>query len=94
MSIWEKWEREKLAKQGIHVEAPRDVEIHDTRLKPNLRKQVGIVLVTLFLCFVLVAFAVVSESLYTGKKWSETYFARLLVSRERARENISQGRNP
>ncbi|NLL36431.1 MAG: hypothetical protein GX256_02775 [Fretibacterium sp.] len=93
MSLWEKWEREKLAKQGIHVEVPRDVEIHETYSKPNLRKQVRIVLLTLALCLVLVALAVFFEAFYTGKRWSETYFVRLLVSKEQQREDISR-RNP
>ena len=43
MSLWEKWEREKLRKKGFRVREPKDVEIHASYMKPNIRKQIAIV---------------------------------------------------
>ena len=58
MSLWEKWENEKRKKQGLEVKRTKlDVEIHDTRVRPNLQRQVMIVVLTLFACLSLVAVA-------------------------------------
>jgi hypothetical protein len=39
MSLWDKWEREKLEKMGIKVERKDGIKIQDTRTKSNFRKQ-------------------------------------------------------
>jgi hypothetical protein len=89
MSLWDKWEREKLEKQGIKVERPRDVEIHATHPKSNIRKQVYVVVGIAAACILLVHAAIVFEALYTGRRWSDTYIVRLFAAREAARETMS-----
>ena len=86
MSLWEKWEREKLRKKGFHVREPRDVEIHESYVKPDVRKQVAIVLVTCIGCLLLVLAAMLAETLVTGRQWSNTYIVQLFVTMQRARE--------
>ena len=54
MSLWEKWEREKLRKKGFRVREPKDVEIHASYMKPNIRKQIAIVLLACIGCLLLV----------------------------------------
>jgi hypothetical protein len=92
MSLWEKWEREKLEKQGIKVERPRDVDIHPTHPKSNIRKQVYLVAVVAVACIVLVHVAIAFEALYSGRRWSETYIVRLFSAREADREAVSESR--
>jgi hypothetical protein len=89
MSLWEKWEREKLEKQGIKVERPRDVEIHETHPKSDIRKQLYIVGAVVIGSLLLVHAAIVFETLYTGRRWSETYIVRLFATREEQREALS-----
>ncbi len=89
MSLWEKWEREKLRKQGFEVEEPKTVEIHKTTFRPDLRKQILVILLILFACFSFIAFFTVTEVFSGGKKWSETFFAQLLVERNKQRESMS-----
>lgn len=86
MSLWEKWEREKLRRQGFDVQDPKDVEIHESYQKPNVRKQVAIVLVTCIGCLLLVLMAMLTEALMTGKQWSKTYIVQLFATMQRARE--------
>ena len=88
MSLWEKWEKEKLEKQGIKVERKSDVEIHDTRPKPDFRTQMLIAGGTLLGCILFVYFAVVLYATYGGK-WEDSYLARLLVETEARRQSVS-----
>ena len=66
MSLWEKWEREKLEQMGIEPERKSDVEIHDMRLKPNVRMQLLIVAGALLVCFLTVYFAMFLNEMYGG----------------------------
>jgi hypothetical protein len=88
MSLWEKWEREKLAKQGFKVEEPRDVNIQPTRVKADFRRQTWIVAGALFACV-----AVVFVTLLLGRlldwNWSDTYIIRFLATKEAQRESIA-----
>jgi len=84
MSLWEKWEREKLERQGIKVERKSDVEIHDTRPKPNFRRQTLIVGGALLACFLAVYIAVVLNSMYGGK-WSDWYIIRYIAEQTKLR---------
>ncbi|MDR1977744.1 MAG: hypothetical protein LBQ42_03315 [Synergistaceae bacterium] len=93
MSLWEKWEREKLEKQGIKVERHSDVEIYEMRSKVDIRKQVWIVLGTIVACCVAVYAALVLEALYNGRRWSETYIVYLFAEKEMQRQSISNN-NP
>lgn len=86
MSLWEKWEREKLRQQGFNVQDPKDVEIHESYQKPNVRKQIAIVLVTCIGCLLLVLMAMLTEALMTGKRWSNTYIVQLFATMQRTRE--------
>ncbi|MDR2180410.1 MAG: hypothetical protein LBP21_08885 [Synergistaceae bacterium] len=90
MSLWEKWEKEKLEKQGIKVERHSDVEIYDMRSKTNVRKQVWIVLGTIGACCLMVYLALIMEALYNGRRWSETYIVRLIAAREAERQSVSE----
>ncbi|MDR1377268.1 MAG: hypothetical protein LBJ22_07125 [Synergistaceae bacterium] len=88
MSLWEKWEREELEKQGIKVERPVDVEIHDMRPKSDIRKQALIVLGAIGACCVIVYAAMILEALYNGRRWSETYIVRFLAEKEIQRQSM------
>jgi hypothetical protein len=92
MSLWEKWEREKLEKQGVKVEHHSDVKIvkiHETPPKSYFRKQMYVVAGVLVTCLVLVHMAIVFEALYSGRRWSETYIVRLFVAKQEQREAMS-----
>ncbi len=89
MSLWEKWERESLRKKGFRIQEPKDVEIHESYTKPNLRKQVAIVLMTCIGCLLLVLVAMLAETMVTGKEWSKTYIVQLFASMQRARERLA-----
>jgi hypothetical protein len=88
MSLWEKWEKEKLEKQGIKIEEPRDVNIRPTRVKPDYRQQTWIVVGAFFACLAVVVAALALGNLFNWQ-WSDTYIARLFVNKELQREAIS-----
>lgn len=88
MSLWEKWEREKLEKQGIKVPRQSDVEIHEMREKPSFKKQIGILFLAITACLALFFAAV---TYFNGANWwSNTYFARLLAERGAYREAVAE----
>ena len=87
MSLWEKWEREKLEQQGIEVERESKVEIHDMRLKPNLRKQALIVLGALLACLLTVYVVLLLEERYGGR-WSDWYIIGFFAETERWRQSL------
>ena len=89
MSLWEKWEREKLRQKGFRVQEPRDVEIHESYTKPNIRKQIAIVLLACIGCLLLVLSTMLTEMVFTGREWSNTYIVRLFATMQQARERIS-----
>ena len=92
MSLWEKWEREKLKEMGMEAERRGgDVKIYDTRTKPNVLRQVWIVMITVAACLALVYAAMVVEALATGRRWSDTYVVRLLVERNAQRMRMAEG---
>lgn len=93
MSLWKKWEREKLRQKGFRIRDPKDVEIHESYTKPNIRKQIAIVLMTCIGCLLLVLAAMLTETLLTGKRWSNTYIVQLFAAMQRVREQRSP-RNP
>jgi hypothetical protein len=88
MSLWEKWEREELKKQGIKVEEPRNVTVRPMRIKTDYRKQAWIVAGAFFACLAVVAVSLALGNLL-GWKWSDTYIARLFVNKQLHREAIS-----
>lgn len=92
MSLWDKWEREKLEKQGIRAERHSDVEIRPTREKKDFRKQVWVVVGAFFGCLVVVYLALTLEAVFNGRRWSDTYIVRLLAEREAQRQAISGNR--
>jgi hypothetical protein len=89
MSLWEKWERESLEKQGIKVKHHSDVDIQDTRIKADWHKQTWIVVGTIAACLFVVYAAMVFEALFEGRRWSDTYIVHLFAEREAQREDIS-----
>jgi len=86
MSLWEKWEREKLEQQGIRVERKRDVEIRDTRPRPDFSKQARILCGVVLACFLTVYLALLLNAKYGGK-WSDWYIVRYIVDREKLRQS-------
>jgi len=55
MSLWKKWEKEKLKRMGIRIERQKDdVRILDTRLKSDARKQLPTLILVVLTCFVIV----------------------------------------
>lgn len=90
MSLWEKWEREKLEKMGAKVERKSDVEIYDTRPKANVRRQFWIVGGALLACLLAVYLALAMASIYNGR-WSELFIVRLFVERAELRTAQSAG---
>jgi hypothetical protein len=89
MSLWEKWEREKLEKEGIEVERHSDVEIYEMRAKTDIRKQVLIVLGTIGACCLIIYLALILEALYNGRRWSDTYIVRFIATKEVQRQSMS-----
>ena len=78
MSLWDKWEREKMERMGIKVERKSDVEIHDTRPKADIRRQSLIVGGVVLVCFVTVYFLWGLHVRY-GDRWSEFPMIRALT---------------
>ena len=90
MSLWDKWEKEKLKEQGIRVgRRDDDVKIYDTRPKADIRSQVWIVLGAAAACLALVYAVMVMEALSSGRRWSDTYIVRLFAERNAQRVSIS-----
>ena len=89
MSLWEKWEREKLEKMGVKIERQNDVQIHDMRSKFDFSKQVKIVLGAIVFCGVLVYIA---ATMFANGYWSDTYIARIFIERNEARQRQQSGR--
>jgi hypothetical protein len=87
MSLWEKWEKEKLKKEGIEVD--RDLDIQPIHPKANVRTQMWIVAGTTLVCLATVYAAMVMEALYSGRRWSETYIVRLFAERAEQREEYT-----
>jgi len=88
MSLWEKWEKEKLKQQGVKVEHSSGVKIQDMHPKPNLRKQSAIVLWALLACLLAVYFALILNAMYGGY-WNETYIVRYIMERAQIRQTQS-----
>ena len=80
MSLWEKWEREKLEQMGIEVERKSDVEIQNMRPKANVRKQTLILAGAFLGCLLVVYFALVMNALYGGY-WSNFPLVRAVADR-------------
>ena len=89
MSLWEKWEREALEKQGIKVEHRSDVEIHDARVKLDWRKQVWVIAGAVVACLVIVYAALIVEAVFNGRRWSDTYIVHLIAERHAQRAAMS-----
>ena len=89
MSLWDKWEKEKLKRQGIIVERTSDdVEIHDTHPKVDLRKHAWITALALLICLAVVYFAIFLNSIF-GSYWSDTFIVRYFVERAKLRAEQS-----
>ena len=88
MSLWEKWEKEKLEQQGIKVERKSDVEIHDTHPKTDFQKQAWIVAGALLACFLVVYLALVLNAIYGGN-WSDSLIVRMFIAKQEQRQSIS-----
>ena len=88
MSLWDKWEREKLESQGIKVERKSDVEIQDTRPKADVRKQTLTVCAVVLGCFVVVYLALLLNNMYSGR-WSDLYIIRVIS--EKTMQRVSAG---
>ena len=90
MSLWEKWEREKLEKMGIKVERKSDVKILDTRSKPDIRKQSLIVVLAALACFILVFVGWTLHERFGGH-WSDFPIIRHLAGT--IEQRIDEGRS-
>ena len=90
MSLWEKWEREKLERQGIKVERKDGVKILDTRPKPDVLKQSWILGGAILACLLVVYFALLLNHAYGGR-WSEFYLVRVFA--ETAERRMESFRN-
>ena len=90
MSLWDKWEKEKLEKQGIRAEHHSDVEIHPTHDKKDPRKQIWVVIGTVFACCAVVYVALTLEAVFNGRRWSDTYIVRLFAEREAQRQSMDK----
>ena len=80
MSLWEKWEREKLEKMGFEVERKSDVDIRDTRPKADVRKQTLVVGASILACLLVVYFFWVLHAMYGGN-WSDFSLLRIISGR-------------
>lgn len=77
MSLWKKWEREKLEKMGIKVERESNVEIRDIRPKADVRQQAMIVGLAVVACLAMFFFLWALHDRYGGH-WSEFPMIRSL----------------
>ncbi|GHS94315.1 hypothetical protein AGMMS50276_06670 [Synergistales bacterium] len=91
MSLWEKWERDKLRAQGIEVEEPKDVIINDAPVKKNLRAQL-LILALVAVCLFSIYNFMISDAAYRLRKWSGTYIEQLFDERQDARERQAKER--
>ena len=91
MSLWEKWEKEKLERMGIKVKRKSDVEIHDMRPKADFRKQAWIVGGAVLACFIVVYFVWILHEAYGGR-WSDFPLVRILT--DRIEQRASERGNP
>ena len=80
MSLWDKWEREKLERMGVKVERKSDVEIHDTRPKADVRKQTWVVGGVILACLLVVYFALLLDNMFSGR-WSGLYIVRVFTEK-------------
>ena len=78
MSLWEKWEREKLERMGIEVERKSDVKILETRPKGDIRKQSLIVVLAIVVCFIMVFVGITLHERFGGQ-WSDFPLIRHLT---------------
>ncbi|MDR1740693.1 MAG: hypothetical protein LBR38_02450 [Synergistaceae bacterium] len=92
MSLWEKWERERLQKQGIEVER-KDIIIDDLPNEPSVLHQVFVAIGTLLVCLVVVYGAFVLEAVFNGRRWTDTYIVRLFAERASIRADIADQRS-
>jgi len=90
MSLWEKWEREKLEKMGVKVERKSDVKILDTRPKPNIRKQSLIVILAALACCIMVLVGWILHERF-GTRWSDFPIIRHLAGT--IEQRIDEGRS-
>ena len=91
MSLWEKWERDKLRAQGVKVEEPKDVIIDDAPIKKNVRVQL-LILAFALVCLYGLYNLMISDTAYRVRKWSGTYLQQLFGEREDARERQEKER--
>jgi hypothetical protein len=80
MSLWDKWEKEKMERHGIRVERKSDVDIRDTRPKADVRKQTLVVSAAVLACFVVVYCAWLLNEMYSGH-WSDLYIIRVIAEK-------------
>ena len=92
MSLWEKWETEKLEKQGIKVEHKSSVIIRETHPKTKSAQQIWAVIGTVFLCLLVVYVALTLEAIFNGRRWTDTYIVHLFA--ERAEQRNARSNSP
>ena len=78
MSLWEKWEKEKLERMGIKVERKSDIHIQEIRPKADIRKQSWIVGGVILACLLTVFLALILNQAYGGR-WSDYYLIRVFA---------------
>ena len=91
MSLWEKWEREKLEKMGIKVERKDIIRIPEMRHKQNRFNQMCAILGALVICLSL---ALAAVTIFSGSRWSDTYIVRLIIERNELRHRQSERQDP
>ena len=91
MSLWEKWERESLKRQGVDTEYKSEVDIQDTNPKPSVRQQALTVGGVILGCLLVVYFALIMNAIFGGY-WSDTFIVRFFTEKESQRIELSDTR--
>ena len=89
MSLWDKWEKEKLERMGVEVERKSDVKILETRSKPNIRQQLLVLLLAILACFSLVFLGWALHDRF-GADWSDFPLIRHLAGT--IEQRVDEGR--
>ena len=89
MSLWKKWEREKLEKMGVKVERESDVKILDTRTKVDVRRQLLTLALALLACAVIL-FVGWTVHIRFGGHWSDFPVIRYIA--DTIEQRIGEGR--
>lgn len=90
MSLWDKWEREKLEQQGIKVDHHSDVKISDSPIPVSMRRQIVLIGTVFLTCLLVVLLGLALSSYFGNSRWNSSYLLQLFSSRQQQRTEMSR----